>query len=64
MGAFSLFSNHYKLAMVSKSGIGLTGFSLTGLTYFAVESSYAAKPPVGRGYDGLVRRNHRRKRHE
>ena len=56
--AFSLFSNHYKLAMVGSDGIGLAGFPLPGFKYFAVESSYAAKPPVGRGYDGLVRRNH------
>ena len=56
--AFSLFPNHYKLAIVGTSELALRGCPQTGFKYFAVESSYAAKPPVGRGYDGLVRRNH------
>lgn len=55
---FSPFSNDYKLAMDGRDGIGLAGATPIGLKNFAVESSYAAKPPVGRGYDGLVRRNH------
>lgn len=58
------FSSAWKLAMISNEEIGFAGAPYRGFTYFAAESSYAAKPPVGRGYNGLVRRIHRRKRHE